>query len=284
MKVRLLLSTQRSGSHFLKSLIESRFSSIVCSGEVLEEPVAFVRQFPALASHPEFPHFWLWYALAAGARSISVAPDRRIEAFGTYLSQLSALAKPKDLLVDIKCNTIRALSGYWDTDHGSSDFAAFIASRQIPILHLIRKNILRVIVSQQLARQTGVWHRTENRPASELMPKIHLNTKRLLAEIQQAHRLTQDYQTLFRGQPGYEEIVYEDVVREREYVHSGVHLRALGHFLEKKCVPPHQMDLPFKKMTPEDLSEVVDNWPEVLRALRGTECGWMAETPLLAAA
>jgi len=284
MKVRLLLSTQRSGSHFLKSLIESRFPGVVCSGEVLEEPVAFVRQHPALASHPEFPHFWLWYALETAARRISVAPDRRMEAFGAYVAKLGALAHPNDLLIDIKCNTIRALSGYWDTDHGSRDFASFIANRQIPVLHLIRRNILRGIVSQRMARPSEVRHPVEQLPASAARPKIHLRPKTLLAEIQQDHRLTQDYQALFRGHPGYEEVSYEDVVREGNYVHSGVHLRALGHFLEKKSVPPRQTEHPFKKITPEDLSEMVENWPEVLRALRGTEYAWMAETPLLAAA
>jgi len=284
MKVRLLLSTQRSGSHLLKSLIESRFPSVVCTGEVLEEPVAFIRQFPALASHPEFPHFWQWYALEAGAHNISVAPDRRIEAFGTYLSKLSALAKPKDLLVDVKCNTIRSLSGYWDTDYGSNDFASFIANRLIPVLHLIRKNTLRAIVSHQLARQSGVWHRTGEQSSNQATPKIQLNPKGLLAEIQQAQRLTQDYQNLFRDHPVYEEIVYEDIVREREYTHSGAHLRTLGHFLDKKSSAPPHAELPFKKMTPENLSEVVENWREVLSALRGTEYGWMAEPQLLAAA
>jgi len=131
MKVRLLLSTQRSGSHFLKSLIESRFPSVVCTGEVLEEPVAFSHQPPALASHPDFPRFWLWYALEAGGHSISVAPDRRIEAFEIYLSKMSALNKPKSLLVDVKYNTIRSLSGYWDTDFGSNDFVSFIKWRRL---------------------------------------------------------------------------------------------------------------------------------------------------------
>ncbi len=102
MSVRLLLSTQRSGSHLLKALIEARFPAVVCSGEVLDEPVAFAHQLPALATAPEFPHFWLWYELEAAARSISVAPDRRIEAFDAYLSKLHTLVKPKDVLVEVK--------------------------------------------------------------------------------------------------------------------------------------------------------------------------------------
>jgi hypothetical protein len=284
MSVRLLLSTQRSGSQFLKALIESRFSSVLCSGEVLEEPVAFAHQFPALASHPEFPHFWLWYELEATARSISVAPDRRIEAFSIYLEKLTALAKPKDLLVDVKYNTIRALSGYWDTENGSHDFASFVRDRQIPVLHLVRKNILRGIVSHQLARQTGVWFRTSERAAHELAPKIRLNPKTVLADIQDIHRLTQDYRVRFEGHSGYHEIIYEDVVREREQTRSENHLRGLGNFFSRKPSAINQAAIFFQKVTPEDLSEVVENWDEVLRAIRGTDHGWMGQSPLLAAA
>ena len=201
MRVRLLLSTQRSGSHFLKSYVESRFPSVICSGEVLEEPIAFARQLPTLSTHPEFPNFWLWYELEAAARSISVAPDRRIEAFAAYLSKLSALARPKDLVVDAKYNSIRSLSGYSDTDHGSQDFTTFITSRQIPVLHLIRKNTLRLIISNALARQTGIWHRTKERSPDELLPKIRLNPGNVLSYIQYAHELTQDYQGLSADTP-----------------------------------------------------------------------------------
>jgi LPS sulfotransferase NodH len=284
MSVRLLLSTQRSGSHFLKAYIESRFPSVICSGELLEEPIAFARQRPSLSTHPEFPKFWLWYELEAAARNISVAPDRKIEAFAEYLSKLSAMVTPKDLVVDIKYNSIRSLSGYWDTEFGSSDFTSFITSRQIPVLHLIRKNILRVIVSNQLARQTGIWHRMEERPPDELLPKVRLNPASVLDEIRYGQRLTQDYQNRFAGYPGYEEIAYEELVREQDFPQTGAQLRTVAHFLDKKPAGPSQAALPFKRTTPEDPSEVVENWHEIVRILRGTEHGWMAQAPLLAAA
>jgi hypothetical protein len=279
-----LLSTQRAGSYFLKSLIESRFSSVVCTGEVLEEPVAFAGQFPALAGHPEMPLFWLWYELQAASRSISVAPARRLEAFEIYLSKLDALAKPKNLLVDVKYNTLRALGGYWDTENGSGDFTSFVASRQIPVLHLIRKNTLRILISHELAKKTNVWLRTRERTGSELLPKIQLNPKTILAEIQSLHRLTADYQARFNNHPGYQEIIYEDIVGERERGPNGGHLRTLGQFFGKKASGVNLSAIPCKKITPEDPSEIVENWDEVLRALHYTEHGWMAQTPLLAAA
>jgi len=45
MTVGFLLSTQRSGTHFLKSVIEKHSPCIVCSGEILREPVALGDKF-----------------------------------------------------------------------------------------------------------------------------------------------------------------------------------------------------------------------------------------------
>ena len=284
MKVRLLLSTQRSGSHFLKSFIESHFPAVVCSGEILRQPGSLARQYPALAHHPEFLHFWPWYESEAAAGKISVAPDQRMVAFAAYLAKLSEQVRPGDLVLDIKYNSIRSLSGYWDSDYGSHDFTSFITSRNIPVLHLIRKNILKTIVSNKLALETGVWHRAEERREDEALPKVRLNPKSVLFDILYAFKLTQDYQVRFSGYPRYEEIIYEDFVREQDLPEPGVNLRTLSCFLERSPIASRPVTLPFKKTTPADPAEVVENWPEVIRILRTTEHGWMTDAPYLAAA
>jgi hypothetical protein len=284
MKVRLLLSTQRSGSHFLKSFIETLFPAVVCSGEILRALDALSRQYPALPADPEFPHFWSWYEREAALGTISVTPDQRIEAFAIYLSKMVAQVEPRELVIDIKYNSIRSLSGYWDTDYGSHDFTSFIKEQNIPVLHLIRKNVLKVIVSNKLATQTGVWHRAAERTPDEFLPKIRLNPKSVLFDLRYALKLTQDYQNRFSGYAGYEEIIYEDFLEEQSHLESGLNLRNLARFLDKTPIGSGQTALPFKKTTPDDPSEVVENWDEVVRVLRATEYGWMAQTPLLAAA
>jgi len=284
MKVRLLLSTQRSGSYLLKSFIETHYPEVTCSGKVLDGPDAVDSQFPALAAYPEIPRFWSWYEREAVAGALSVAPDKRLEAFAVYLSKLSALVDPKDLVIDARYDSIRALSGYRDTDYGSHDFATFITSREIPVLHLIRKNLLRVVVSHKLAQQTGVWHRTTELSSHEPLPRIRLNPKGVLSEIRYAFKLTQDYQNRFSGYPGYYEVIYEDFIREQRYPEPGMQLRTLALFLEKAPSNANLAELPFKRTTPDDPSVVVENWQEVIRVIRTTEHGWMTDTPYLAAA
>ncbi|HEY0255884.1 MAG TPA: hypothetical protein VGC39_00460 [Candidatus Methylacidiphilales bacterium] len=283
MNVRFLLSNQHSGGDFLKTFIESRFPSVICSGEVLAEPVAFARQLPALSDHPELPHFWLWYELEAATRSISVSPDRRIEAFEAYLLKLGALARPKDPVIDLKYNGIRSLSGYADTEYDSNDFATFVADRQIPLLHLIQRNTLQVILAQKRAHQAALWPH-QDRSTNEPLPRIRLSPPEVLSEIRYLTSLTQDYQKRFNSYPGYEEVNYEDLAREQDHPEIGVNLHTLVHFLERKAAAPSVTTLPFKKATQEDPSDAVENWGEIVRVLEATEYEWMVQNPLLAAA
>jgi LPS sulfotransferase NodH len=284
MKARLLLSTQRSGSHFLKSLIDTHFQDVICSGEMLEQPVAGVRQSPVLSTHPEVPHFWPWYKIETTAGNIPEAPDKRIDAFETYLLKLTALTEPKDLVVDTKYNSINTLIGCRETDYSSQDFTDFLTNRKIPVLHLIRKNILRIIVSYKLARETGIWHRNSERAPGESLPKIRLHPKGVLLEIKFGLGLIQEYRNRFKGFAGYSEIIYEDLVQEHESSTMGASLQTLARFLDKPPVNNIPTPIPYKKTTPEDSSEVVENWDDVVRMLRSTEHEWMAQTPLLAAA
>jgi LPS sulfotransferase NodH len=280
MTVSLLLSTQRSGSHFLKSLIETRFPGVVCSGEVLGEP--FDQQSPVLPSHPEIARFWTWYGHEVATGAISAAPNKRIEAFASYLAQLSAAAEPQDLVIDVKYNSVRSLSGYEDTDHGSTDFTTFIKSREIPVLHLIRKNILKTLVSHELARQSGIWHRLTEKDPSEVLPKIRLNPKKVLRAIKHLERLNNDYQEHFADYPKYEEVVYEELVDEQNQ--PGESLQLLALFLGKEQRQAPSSPVASKKTTPDDPSEIVENWSEIVRALHFTQHSWMTQSPLLKAA
>ena len=284
MTVRLLLSTQRSGSHFLKSYVESRFANVSCSGEILREPNALAFKYPVLADYPGTDYFWPWYVREARAGNISMLPGARIVAFATYVQHLGALVDPKDLLLDIKYNSIRSLSGYWDSENGSEDFTGFVRDNELPVLHLIRQNILKLIISNKVASQTGIWHRTADLTPADSLPRIHLNPKSILFDIRYMLKITQDYQTRFSGYPHYEEISYEDFVQETRDTLPGTQLRTLARFLNDDPIEAELDDIPLKKTTPDDPSEIIENWEEIVRILNATEYGWMANSPLLAAA
>jgi hypothetical protein len=185
----------------------------------------------------------------------------------------------------VKYRSLRALSGYGDFDDDSDEFTSFVTSRQIPVLHLIRKNDLHGLISRKWAAEVRGWTAAKGSASGEVArKKIRLNSSDVLTDLQNAQRLTQDYQTRFAGYPGYEELFYEDLAREQKNFGCGVSLRTLSHFLGRRPGTTADGPLPWVSSLPEDLSTLVENWDEVRRALRGTEFGWTVETPLLVAA
>ena len=136
----------------------------------------------------------------------------------------------------------------------------------------------------ELARRTGIWHRTSEKAATEVLPKIRLNAKQTLREINQNDRLTQDYREHFRGYSRYEEIVYEELVREQGLASVTPSLETVARFLGKAPAASVRSEIWCKKTTPDDPAGVVENWDEIVRALRSTRFAWMTQAALLAAA
>jgi len=283
MKIKVLLSTQRSGSHFLKSFIESSFKNHRCTYEVLQEPTATVETLftAGAAVGPQSQNFWRWYEKEVLAGKISVNPDQRMEAFYTYLQELLAAFSPRQMLVDIKYNSVHSLSGYWDTDSGSDDFCALLLRHEIPVLHLIRRNALRALISHKLAKSTGIFHRYQERSADEPLAKIRLDPASLVKEVNEIVQLRKDYQSRLSSVPGSAEIIYEDFLEELNSPEPGFNLQTLADFCGGSLDWPYAQNLPFKKTTPEDPVEVVVNWMEVVEAIGNTEHAWMLSRPTI---
>lgn len=284
MKVSLLLSTQRSGSHLLKDFVQSHYSGVIPTDEVLRQPdPVLMAKYPALPGRTNVPHFWPWYQREAAGGRISVMPNDRIPVFGRYLDILGRLVSPSDMLLDIKYNSIRSLSGYWETEYGSLDFAGFIAERGIPVLHLMRRNALKTHVSFELADRSDQWHRTGTSPAGET-PRIHLSPAEALRQVEYLCSVANDMRARFETHPGYTEIYYEDFIAELAAAQPGPFQRTLSGFLDKIPLPAPTRAIGYRKTTPDNLADVVENWDEIVSAFQFTKFAAMVSTPPIQAA
>lgn len=140
---------------------------------------------------------------------------------------------------------------------------------------LTRRNILRKIVSNLVARQRGRWRLS----AEEVAPltRIHVDTsnlqmasiKPLIAHIRDT---LADYETLrsLLSSRHFLHLVYEDdVLRDPRCAY-----RKICRFLGVDYV-----ELPIRhgQTTPHQLSQIIQNYAEVADVLSDTEFGWMLE-------
>ncbi|WP_299486054.1 Stf0 family sulfotransferase [Acaryochloris sp. IP29b_bin.137] len=140
-----------------------------------------------------------------------------------------------------------------------------IQDKAIRIIHLKRKNKLRMIVSRTIAEQQEIWSQKETpSPQAPLVKSkpIMLSTvaleKEFLAstdpEIQFANRL--------RGHPILD-IYYEDIVENMD--------TATGQIFDFLGLPPCQPQTSFRKQNIEPLSKLVSNYASLKQYFAGSQ-------------
>jgi LPS sulfotransferase NodH len=125
----------------------------------------------------------------------------------------------------------------------------------VRIIHLIRRNTLKMIVSREIARKRGVYFSTK-----PLQPmKVTLDENRVVKEIQRAARAVEEYRNRVAAFPVLE-VFYEEFVANHEY-----ESRRLLEFLN--CDADVQLTSNLVKTSKDSLDALIENYSQVHRAL-----------------
>jgi LPS sulfotransferase NodH len=137
----------------------------------------------------------------------------------------------------------------------------WLRSRQVTIIHTLRRNRLKVLVSHELAVQTGRFHSRDlaEGPNSVLVPLRGLHAR--LRRIEAAERVARD---TIQGLPTIE-VFYEDYVGSQGREQDARLCSALG-----QAVPEDGLSSPLSKVSGDDLRETIRNYDEVAAKLSGT--------------
>lgn len=134
----------------------------------------------------------------------------------------------------------------------------WIAENDASVIHLIRQNPLKAIVSQATAQKRHTYHtassvkRVTVRLSPHELQKLALNR---LREIEQ-------YRSLLQDGP-YHEVIYESFVADRD-----AETRKMLDFLHIDQFVPLTTDL--VKQNPDSMADILENYEEVARAFKGT--------------
>ena len=142
------------------------------------------------------------------------------------------------------------------------EWEKFLLPDDIQIIHLTRKNILRTIVSLDIALKTNQWHTSFFRLKSA-GKKTRLDTQHLLDRLEEIRVYEEITRTRFKDR-GLLEIVYENLVRDPEG-----EFKRLEKYLGINDIDPNRITL--RKQNPEKLSVLIENYDEVSQALADTK-------------
>ncbi len=136
-----------------------------------------------------------------------------------------------------------------------------LACKDLKIVHLIRRNRLRTVISLEIAFKTGQWTKSSisNGPREK---RISLDSSKLIKRLEQIEKGESTTRVRFKDRRILE-IVYEDLVQKPEQMFASV-----GAYLSINGIDPGKIKL--KRQNPETLRELIVNYDEIEAVLKNT--------------
>ena len=237
----VILTSQRSGSTWLGDVLNNH-DDVESHGELF---LPQKRLTPPLAGRGDYQRF------------IEVTTNSNLPRPIRVFRYLDALYRRSSPIVGFKL----MYSQLW----GHPEILLYLAMHRIRVLHLIRRNHLDVIVSEELARLTGTSHVAAGEKVE--IPGVVLNIKTLLTRIAKKEKKVNIARRIVRVStcPTLE-VFYEDLVREDSELQKVLRfldIRESGNGLRSTLA----------KRNTKNRCEAISNYLEVETLLRATPYG-----------
>lgn len=230
----IVLSTQRSGSSYLCSLLDNH-PAMRCVEEIFlpQNTNEITYRHWRTASPGRMLKHWLAQQQSINAYLEDLCSRQpALDAFGFKL--MYGQAKRYPAVVD------------WCREN------------DVRVVHLVRWNALKMVVSRQVALKRGFYLST--RPVDAVT--VRLDTDRLISDLQKLDSLVQHNRKLFSTLP-FLETSYEALMEDRDE-----ELRRIMNFIG--CDVHLQVSSDLVKTSPDSLETLIDNYGEVCERLAGS--------------
>jgi hypothetical protein len=264
MTVFVLLARNRSGSGALGSLLD-RTPSLAYLWEVFHDNFidrpsnyfCFMREFCK-----ENPDAWM--------------PSQARARFDEYLDYLSSWSKKRygkpDVLMDMKYNSMHHFNANWLALDEPPTLFKILRDKNVPIIHLRRKNHLRAYVSGLYAHKNKTWHSTTYE--SITVRSLTINVKDCLDYLRVLKWQDDRVDWILSGYSPQLELEYSELFDLRGRLSAP----ARQHLADFCCVSPQSIGEPeLVKLTPNALDRVIENYAEVESCLRESPYAWMLD-------
>jgi LPS sulfotransferase NodH len=137
---------------------------------------------------------------------------------------------------------------------------AYMALRRVRVVHLVRTNLLDVILSGETARARRQYHALASDAVAP--STVSLPVEDLVSELERLRRSVDRIRLLLKLLPAPSvEVSYEDLTRDDA---------AFGPVFDLLGVEPRRLTSRFTKLNREPKAELIANYAEVESALKGT--------------
>ena len=258
--VAFLIANQRTGTHLLKAAVASH--------PMIAAPVLEVFHDWYVDDPANFFH----YLLGRIHSDPSVAlPNRREETFDDYLRAMPSICGKPNVLLDIKYNSFHHLDGMWKSHDQIPHLINYIKSRKIPVIHLRRENLLRVIISGMRSNILRQYYKFLNEDV-DLTP-IEVDPDEVIKSVNSLRSRVEYYTKVLDDCPVVYEMLYEDLLAfgSSDPNDLEVNREYLGIIADMFSAPHDFARVPqTRKLSSASLKAMVSNYEELYSALHSS--------------
>jgi LPS sulfotransferase NodH len=137
----------------------------------------------------------------------------------------------------------------------------WIIKEKIYIIHLIRKNYLKTLISRETAKKSGLYHSSDPQKINAV--KVRLDHNTIIDQLSVIENDIQYQKKKFSSNP-YIEIFYEDLITEKSFT-----TKRICQFLEVDFID--SLAFPLVKVNPDRPEDLIENYEEINDTLAPTK-------------
>ncbi len=253
----LLLARQRSGTSALGSIMN-------------KHPDLFYPGEPFHIGHArKDTSFFHFKEQLIRQDPMACLPDRDSDHLSKFVSSIKSRYRSTPFL-DIKYNQTHFLNGISYLPTQQPWVVRHALNSKFPVIHLTRKNQLKVFVSELRAKLTGIWHaKTEVKVENDA---VEIDTDRLLQHIKTSDEVMKMFDRWMQNRASTFTIDYDNLFGADGHLsESAVNgIRRIAKLENLETLKPD-----FVKTASNDLSKAISNYDDVVNKLAGTPYAWM---------
>jgi LPS sulfotransferase NodH len=255
----VLLARQRSGTHALKSVLESH-PDFHCFEEIFHADPAF----------RQCPENFFRYVEDRHLPASALFPWNIQQTLDAFWDHLKTLAGPARFQVlDIKYNSAHLICREWQSLNHYPALFDVIKEQGMRVVHLKRKNALRQWVSARIADRTRTW--VVERQGPEPVGALQVDTEDLMWTLK---GMQEEDELIWRALWDYDvlELEYCDLFLKPGGVPEDK-LREISEWFGVECRFQERPTCAKQLCLP--LEELIDNYAEVADTLKNSDFEWM---------
>ena len=248
-KVLIVVATQRSGTNLLRSLLAD-------SKQFVDYKEVFGQRIVDLPNS----YFNFRKKIYQENLDYSLPTVENVEIiFKRYLEYLQNKSKNNGLILDIKYNSFCHFTPFWHSPSEPPMLVKLIKKYQIPVIHLIRDNVLETECSTQLYRKNWVATLREGEKLKHTTVSIDTNT--IIKRLNQRNKEIKLFKDYFK------DYQYVCTINYAEISKGSLTTQTRNKINEKLNIDiKEDVTSPLKKMG-RSLSETIENYGEVSKLL-----------------